>query len=104
MTQTLVLVLAFVVLLAMVPAGIRWVQARSAGGLAAAGSGSRLISAIAVGPQQRVVTVEVGPPEARTWLVLGVTPQAISCLHHMAVRSGAQPAAGEGLAAPILPS
>jgi flagellar protein FliO/FliZ len=36
-----------------------------------------------VGPHQRVVTVEVGPEGARTWLVLGVTGQTISCLHSM---------------------
>ncbi|MBY0410619.1 MAG: flagellar biosynthetic protein FliO, partial [Burkholderiaceae bacterium] len=29
----------------------------------------------------RVVTVEVGPENARTCLVLGVTAQHISCLH-----------------------
>jgi flagellar protein FliO/FliZ len=36
---------------------------------------------MAVGPQQRVLTVEVGPENARTWLVLGVTGQTITCLH-----------------------
>ncbi len=83
MTQTLATVLLFVVLLAAVPALVRRLKARGAMGLGAAGPDSKVISAVAVGPQQRVVTVEVGPPNARTWLVLGVTPQAIVCLHHM---------------------
>lgn len=42
---------------------------------------SKLVSTIAVGHQQKVVTVEVGPEGARTWLVLGVTGQQITCLH-----------------------
>ena len=42
---------------------------------------SKVISAVAVGPHQRVVTVEVGPEDARVWLTLGVTAQNITCLH-----------------------
>ena len=87
MSQTLVVVVSFVVLLAMVPACIKWIQTRSGGEMAASGTGARVISALAVGPQQRVVTVEVGPQDARTWLVLGVTAQSISCLHATAVRA-----------------
>ena len=86
-TQTVVTVVVFVLLLAMVPAAIKWLQARSAAGLATSRSGTRLVSAVAVGPHQRVVTVEVGPSDARTWLVLGVTPQSISCLHQIAAQS-----------------
>ena len=97
MTQTVVTVVAFVLLLAMVPAAIKWLQARSAGSLAASGSGTRLVSAVAVGPHQRVVTVEVGPSDARTWLVLGVTAQSISCLHQIA----AQPERAEN---PLVPT
>lgn len=102
MTQTLVTVLAFVLLLALVPAAIKWLQARSAAGLAGgAGPGSKVISAIAVGPHQRVVTVEVGPPDARTWLVLGVTPQAISCLHNMTAHRAAERPGGDRLVMPV---
>ncbi len=42
---------------------------------------SKLVSAIAVGPQQKVVTVEVGYERTRVVLVLGVTVQQITCLH-----------------------
>ena len=83
LSQTLLLVVLFVVLMAMLPLGIKWMQRRTGGVSAVAGANSRVISAVAVGPQQRVVTVEVGPEGGRTWLVLGVTPQAIVCLHHM---------------------
>lgn len=81
MTQTLVSVVFFVVLLALVPSALKWVQRRSVGGASGLTSASRIISAIAVGPHQRVVTVEVGPEGERVWLTLGVTAQTITCLH-----------------------
>ena len=87
MTQTLVLVGLFVLLLALVPTGLKWLQQRSASGALGIASTSRIISAIAVSPHQRVVTVEVGPECARTWLVLGVTAQTITCLHSVAIES-----------------
>ena len=101
MSQTLVSVAVFVLLLALVPFGIKWVQARSTGGLPAVGAGTKVISAVAVGPHQRVVTVEVGPPDARTWLVLGVTPQSICCLHNIAARAGPERIGADG---PLLKS
>ncbi len=72
----------FVVVLAMVPVGL-WLLKRS--GMAGpvgrlAGGGPRLTGSLAVGPQQRVVTVEVGEGSAKRWLVLGVTPQQITTL------------------------
>ena len=81
MTQSLLWVAGFVLLLALVPFGIKWVQSRTGGGALQAGASSKVISAVAVGPQQRVVTVEVGPLDARICLVLGVTQQSVSCLH-----------------------
>lgn len=81
MTQSLFWVAAFVLLLAMLPWGIKWIQARAGAGAMSAGAASRVLSAVAVGPQQRVVTVEVGPHDARICLVLGVTQQTVSCLH-----------------------
>jgi len=82
MTQSLLSVVVFIALLAMVPWALRWLKQRK-GMLpgTVAGSGSRVVSALGVGPQQRVVTVEVGPPEARVWLVLGVTAQSVNTLH-----------------------
>ena len=82
MTQSLLSVVFFIALLALVPWALRWVKKRN-GTLAShgAGSASRVVSALGVGPTQRVVTVEVGPPEARVWLVLGVTAQSVTPLH-----------------------
>ncbi|MHA7599158.1 FliO/MopB family protein [Alicycliphilus sp. T452] len=88
MTQTLLLVVLFVAALAALPWLIRRLQRQRAGLQAGAGAGSRVLSAVAVGPQQRVVMVEVGPPQQRTLLVLGVTAQAINCLHVLPAMAG----------------
>ena len=93
MTQTLLVVVLFVGAMALLPWLVRRVQQRQAAGGVASGGASRVLSAVAVGPQQRVVTVEVGPEHARTWLVLGVTAQSVSCLHTMPASSTAAPAA-----------
>lgn len=88
MSRTLLVVVLFVAAMAALPWLIRRIQQRQGGGALQAGSSSRVLSAVAVGPHQRVVTVEVGPEHARTVLVLGVTAQQINCLHVLA----AQPA------------
>lgn len=85
MTQTLLLVGFFVFVLALVPSAVRWLKTRANGGSSDSTAQARFISAVAVGPHQRVVTVEVGPQGARTWLTLGVTAQSITCLHSVSV-------------------
>ena len=85
MNQSLISVGLFIVLLAAVPIGLKWIQRRSAGVTSGIGSASKVISAIGVGPHQHVITVEVGPEGSRTWLTLGVTAQSITCLHCVAV-------------------
>ena len=98
MTQTLLTVAAFVLLLALVPMGLKWLQSRGVATGPAGASASRVLSAVAVGPHQRVVTVEVGPAHERICLVLGVTAQSISCLHTMAAPT--RPADGGALQVP----
>jgi flagellar protein FliO/FliZ len=85
MAQSLAWVAGFVILLALIPFGLKWLQRRTQVGLSGNAPVSRVVSAIAVGPHQRVVTVEVGPEGNRTWLVLGVTAQSINCLHSIPV-------------------
>jgi flagellar protein FliO/FliZ len=73
----------FGVVLALIP-GALWLLKRSglaAGAARGAHAGPRLTGSLALGPQQRVVTVEVGEGAERRWLVLGVTPQQITALH-----------------------
>ncbi len=102
MSQAWVLVVVFVAVLAMIPVSLKWLQRRMGVGGVGATASIRIISAVGVGPHQRVVTVEVGPEGARTWLTLGVTGQSITCLHTVAVVS--PPAQSSGLTEPGLPT
>ena len=81
MSQAWISVVFVVVLLALVPVALKWVQRRTGLGVASAAVASKIVSVVGVGPHQRVVTVEVGPEDARVWLTLGVTQQQITCLH-----------------------
>jgi flagellar protein FliO/FliZ len=92
--QSLALVLLFLALLVGLAYALRWYQRRHGLGTVP-GSSANIIANVALGPQQRVVTVEVGPEGARTWLVLGVTAQSINCLHVMP--AGAAPTARAGM-------
>jgi flagellar protein FliO/FliZ len=85
MTSSLLLIGLFLAVLVSLPFLIERLKKRY-GFAGNAGNGqSRTVSALALGPHQKVVTVEVGPADARVWLVLGVTPQAIHCLHTVPV-------------------
>ena len=92
MTQALVAVVLFMAAMAALPWLVRRFQQRQAGGAAGGGMVSKVVSAVAVGPHQRVVTVEVGPENARTLLVLGVTAQNIQCLHVLSAPAAPVPA------------
>jgi flagellar protein FliO/FliZ len=93
MTQSLILIGLFLCVLMSLPFLIERIKKHYGLNIAGPGGPTRLVSALSLGPQQKVVTVEVGPQNARIWLVLGVTQQSIQCLHTMpaelaAVESG----------------
>ncbi len=96
MTQSLILIGLFLCVLVSLPFLIEHLKKRYGLGTVGATGPTRLVSALALGPQQKVVTVEVGPPHARIWLVLGVTQQSIQCLHTLPadVANAASPGAG----------
>jgi flagellar protein FliO/FliZ len=81
MTPTLFIVALFVVAIALIPFGVKKLKQKMASVVLGAMDASRIVSAVAVGVNQRVVTLEVGPSHARVWLILGITPTAINCLH-----------------------
>jgi flagellar protein FliO/FliZ len=87
MTQSIIWIVGVVALLALIPFGLKWVQRRVNGHSPGNSSACRVVSAIAVGPQQRVVVVEVGPAGNRICLVLGVTPQSVNCLYTTGLES-----------------
>ncbi len=91
MTQQLLLVGGFLAALAALPWFLRWLRRRMVSGVLETGGQSRFISAVAVGPHQRVVTVEVGPDNARVWLTLGVSAQSIALLHTTSVGGNLPP-------------
>lgn len=77
--------LIFIAVLCALPWLVKWVQRSTGRGLGAQDNTTKLVSVLALGPTQRVMTVEVGPEHARTQLVLGVSAQSITCLHRMNV-------------------
>lgn len=92
LSQTLLAVLAFVAVIAALPWLVKRMQQRQA--IARGGDVStRVLSAVAVGAHQRVVTVEVGEGAQKTRLVLGVTAQQINCLHVLTTGAAPAPAA-----------
>ena len=53
----------------------------------------KVLGSVSLGPQQRVVTLQVGQGDDATCLVLGVAPGSINTLHETALpASGATPA------------
>lgn len=89
MTQSLMLVGLFLCVLLSLPFLIEHLKKRYGLRLPGATGPTRLVSALSLGPQQKVVTVEVGPQNARVWLVLGVTQQSIQYLHTLPAEAAA---------------
>ena len=80
--SSLVWVVLFIGAIALLPWWVRrWQQGRGQLLPDAATPNARVLSSVAIGPQQRVVTVEAGAPGQRVVLILGVTAQQITCLH-----------------------
>jgi flagellar protein FliO/FliZ len=87
MSQQAIYIAVFLVAIACLPWLTKWLVGRNLLGKGTNGAGAKILSVVAVGPTQRVVTLEAGPEHDRLCLVLGVTSQQITCLH----RSPASP-------------
>ena len=73
----------FVAIIVAIPFALWLLRRTPLGG----GGGAGVMKSVAMLPlstSQRIVTVEVGSGNERRWLVLGVTPSAITTLHTMA--------------------
>jgi len=92
--------LGFIAVIAMIPVAL-WLLKRSPMGGGAAQGTMRAVAALPISQNQRLITVEVGQGDQRTWLVLGVTPQQITTLHTMA--PGAEPVAPSAPQMPQMP-
>ena len=85
MQSTGMMVFWFVAIVALIPLTLYGLK-RSGLAKGVVGSGDKVlktVSQMSIGPGQRVITVEVGVGEQKTWLVLGVTAQSITTLHTM---------------------
>ncbi len=76
-------VLAFIAILALIPAALWLLKRTPLGGQAGGLAPMRVVGALPLAPNQRIVTVEVGQGDERRWLVLGVSPGGISTLHQL---------------------
>ena len=88
----------FCAIVALIPVTLWFLKRTPLGGAGGAGV-MKSIAMLPLSTSQRIVTVEVGSGDDRRWLVLGVTPTAITTLHTMA--PAAPPAEpGPGAVAP----
>ena len=71
---------AFALIVALIPAAL-WLLKRTPLGGAGATGVMRVVAALPLAPNQRLVTVEVGSGDDRRWLVLGVSAAGIQTLH-----------------------
>ena len=81
MTTSLMPLLAFLLVIAMIPAAL-WLMKRAGIGGAAGPAGSvlRHVSQLSLGTSQRVTVVEIAVGAERHWLVLGVTGERVTQL------------------------
>ena len=63
---------------------VLWLLKRTPLGGGATRGPMRVVGMLALGPSQRLVTVEVGSGNERRWLVLSVAPSGVTTLHTMA--------------------
>ena len=89
-------VAAFVLILALIPAAL-WLLKRTPLGGAGTTGLMRVVGALPLSPNQRIVTVEVGSGDERRWLVLGVSPAGINTLHTLPPQADAPTATGTPL-------
>ena len=104
MWPTLMLVALFVAAMACLPWLVRRLQQKNllprGMGMArgAAPLQQQVLGSLAIGPQQRVVTVQVGEGDEAVRLVLGVTAQQIQCLHVLQTHTESAQAAHSSVA------
>ena len=81
MTASLMPLLAFLIVIAMIPVAL-WLMKRAGIGGASGPAGSvlRHVSQLSLGTSQRVTVVEIAVGAERHWLVLGVTGERVTQL------------------------
>jgi flagellar protein FliO/FliZ len=74
--------------------GVKWLRQRYAIGGGPDANAIKVVSTLAVGPQQRVLVLELTEPgsQARHLLTVGVTPGQITTLHSLPLGTSTPPA------------
>ena len=80
MTSSLMPLMAFVLVIAMIPLALWMMKRAGLGGAAPAGSVLRHVSQLSLGTSQRVTVVEIAVGAERHWLVLGITGERVTQL------------------------
>ena len=80
MTTSLMPLMAFILVIAMIPLALWLMKRAGIGGAAPAGSVLRHVSQLSLGTSQRVTVVEIAVGAERHWLVLGVTGERVTQL------------------------
>ena len=80
MDTPVVSLLWFALIIALIPATL-WMLKRLPVVKGTQSAASRVVGVLPLSGSQRILTVEVGSGEHKTWLVLGVTPSSIQLLH-----------------------
>ena len=80
MTTSLMPLLAFLLVIAMIPVALWMMKRAGIGGAAPAGGVLRHVAQLGLGASQRVTVVEIAVGAERHWLVLGVTGERVTQL------------------------
>jgi len=80
MTTSLMPLLAFLLVIAMIPVALWMMKRAGLGGAAPAGGVLRHVAQLGLGASQRVTVVEIAVGAERHWLVLGVTGERVTQL------------------------
>jgi flagellar protein FliO/FliZ len=83
MLQNAIPALVLLALMVGIAFALRWARHRLPGAVGHSGPPMQVLSTLSLGPQQRVVTVQVGQGDARVCLVLGISPGSVNALHQM---------------------
>ena len=100
MMQNMWPLLAFMAVVLTIPVALALLRRTPLGRTGSSGP-VRLVAMLALSPQQRLITVEVGQGDQRQWLVLGATATHINLLHTLPAQSLPEAAASGGFAAQL---
>jgi flagellar protein FliO/FliZ len=85
MLQNALPALALLAIMVALAFALKWARHRLPGAVGHSGPPMQVLSSLSLGPQQRVVTLQVGKGDERVCLVLGISPGSVNALHSMSL-------------------